>query len=159
MKRTLTSTAPDTVRARPHVSGQTTRYKAEPAKLTALSARVMCASGSFTSEQRAERFRPGRFIGALALLVAAGTFALAHDPRSAEQQNARVIGMQLADAEHLFSLGAGDYSRPAESTAEVTLDAQDRFEIDRMFRLTAAASSGLAPASGDRARARADATR
>lgn len=139
----------DASRAYPHVEGRSTRFKAEPTKLTRLAARVMCASGSFSTEHRAARSSSGRFLGALALVLAAGTLAIAGDARPVDQQ-ARAIATQLAHSDHVLSLGVGEFLDPDASVAEapVTLDAQDRFEIARLFRLTAVASQALAPAAG-----------
>jgi hypothetical protein len=145
--------APTAIRAFPHVSGQTTRFKAEPTKLTGAAARVMAASGNFSTTRGAPRSSSGILLGALVLVVAAGALAVTGDARPVGGE-ARVTATQLALSDHLLSLGAGEYMDPAASAAKApdTLDAQDRFEIDRLFRLTArvnaAASQELAPAAG-----------
>ena len=143
--------APTAVRAFPHVSGESRRFKAEPTKLTGVAARVMAASGNFSTTRADARPSFGLYLGGLVLVAAAGIFAVTGDARPVGGE-ARVTTTQLAVSDHMPSLGAGEYmDPPAAATAAKapdTLDAQDRFEIDRLFRLTAAASQELAPAAG-----------
>ena len=124
-------------RALPYVGGESRRYKAEPTQLSQLAARVMCASGAFTSEGQETHFRFGRILGALALLLAAGTLAVAGDGRRVDKQ-AWIAQAQLAQSDTLFSLGVGDYVEPPAAAAAPQLSAQDRFEIDRFLRQGAA---------------------
>ncbi len=140
------------VRPFPHVSGETKRFKAEPTKLTGVAARVMSASGNFSTKHGSAPSFSGLWAGALALLVmAAGTLAVAGGTPPADQ-SAPVAGPQLADSDQAWSLGVGEFMEPAAPKAPAALDAQDRYEIDRLFRLTAraiaTASQDLAPAAG-----------
>jgi hypothetical protein len=142
--------APTAVRAFPHVSGESRRFKAEPTKLTGVAARVMAASGNFSTTRAGARPSFGLYLGGLVLVAAAGIFAVTGDARPVGGE-ARVIATQLAVSDHMPSLGAGedmDPPAPSATKAPDTLDPQDRFEIDRLFRLTAAASQELAPAAG-----------
>jgi hypothetical protein len=139
-------------RAYPHVTGQSLRVKAEPTRLTLLAARVMCASGNFTTEHSPARSNAGLFIGAVMVALAAGTLAVAGGP---SVQPARVDASLLAVSDQVFALGLSEYVPPAAAPAQATdaRDAQDRFEIARFFRLTAAANQALAPAAGPPRRA------
>lgn len=136
MNDKITASATAT-RALPYVEGESRRYKAEPTQLNELAARVMCASGAFTSESQETHFRFGRILGALALLLAAGTLAVAGDGRRVDSQ-AWIAQAQLAQSDTLFSLGVGDYVEPAAPAAAPQLSAQDRFEIARFLRQGAA---------------------
>ena len=139
--------AMESARAYPHVDGRSIRFKAEPTKLTTLAARIMCASGNFSTEHRAARSHAGLFFSAVIVALAAGTLAVAGGP---SVQEARLTGPQLAVSDHVFSLGMGAYIAGDASPAKQAdaLDAQDRFEIARFFRLAAAADGALAPAAG-----------
>ena len=145
--------AANAVRAFPHVGGQTIRFKAEPAKLTQLAVRVMCAVGTFSTERRPVRSSSGHLFGVMAALLVAGTLVLAADARPVDRM-ARLAGPELAVSDRMFALGVAEYfgevARPAD--AAETLDAQDRFEIARLFRRTAEAAQSLAPAAGPAAR-------
>ena len=143
--------APTAVRAFPHVSGESRRFKAEPTKLTGVAARVMAASGNFSTTRGGPRPSFGLYLGGLVLVAAAGILAFTGDSRPVGGE-ARVTTTQFAVSGHLPSLGAGEDmdppAAPSAAKAPDTLDAQDRFEIDRLFRMTAAASQELAPATG-----------
>ena len=136
MNAKVTSLAVAT-RALPYVGGESRRYKADPTALNRLAARVMCASGAFSTEGKETHFRFGRILGALALLLAAGTLAVAGDGRRVDKQ-AWIAQAQLAQADTLFSLGVGDYVEPPAAAPQ--LSAQDRFEVDRFLRQGTAAN-------------------
>lgn len=139
---TIASPAPlDFVRAFPHVSGQSRRVKAEPTKLTRTTAAMMGASGVLCTRGHEPSFRPWRFVAAAALVLTAATLAVAGDHRPAE--NARGAHLLIAQSDALLSLGVGDHAgdlanlAPAAAPA-AALDAQDRFEVERLFRLSGA---------------------
>ena len=136
MNAKVTSLAVAT-RALPYVGGESRRYKADPTALNRLAARVMCASGAFSTEGKETHFRFGRILGALALLLAAGTLAVAGDGRRVDKQ-AWIAQAQLAQVDTLFSLGVGDYVEPPAAAPQ--LSAQDRFEVDRFLRQGTAAN-------------------
>src|SRR5262245_5326360 len=125
MTKALESTA-GPVRAYQHVGGQSTRFKAKPTKLTRLAARVMCASGCFTTRRRPAWSRSGHFFGALAVLLAAGTLAIAGGPSSYDR-DASIALAQLALPDQMFSLGVGEYLGTVASLAPAAepLAAQD----------------------------------
>ncbi|HEY7608381.1 MAG TPA: hypothetical protein VIF14_04045 [Alphaproteobacteria bacterium] len=139
MLQVATSPA-DAVRPYPYVTGPSRRFKAAPTELSRLSASVMCASGVFSTGSRPQRLRSGPFFGAVVLLLTAATLALAGDPRPADRA-ARPPQTLLAMSDQLFSLGVGDDrgSDARAAAAPDALSAQDRFEIARMFRKSAAA--------------------
>ena len=133
----------------PYVSGETRRFKAEPSKLGPLAARVMGASGSFSTKRMAAAEGRGRgapiMWGAL-LFVVAGAFAVAgsHTPTSEPTR----LQAKLIDAgERMPALGMEDYAAPKElaeapPAQAMDHDRQDQFEIARFLR-------HLAPASGN----------
>jgi hypothetical protein len=93
----------------------------------------MSASGVFSTNGQGKPFRPGRFIAALAFVLTAATLAIAGDPGTG-----RVDAPPLAVSEQLLSLGVTEYSglnelAPAAGPSD-RLGAQDRFEVERMFR-------------------------
>lgn len=140
---TIASPAPlDFVRAFPHVSGQTRRVKAEPTKLTRTTAAMMGASGVLSTKSLEPTFRPWRFVAAAALVVMAATLAVAGDQRPAGETT-RGAHLLMGHSDALASLGVGDYAgslaelAPAAAPAAV-LDAQDRYEVERLFRLSGA---------------------
>ena len=122
------------VRAHPYVDGHTKRFKSEPTKLNSLALRVMCASGSFSSKRAAAvRSRPGRFFGAVALLLTAGTFAITGDAHQVDGR-AWTINALSAQPDSLFTLGVDDYRPIAAPQASLGLNDQDQFEIARFYR-------------------------
>lgn len=140
---TIASPAPlDFVRAFPHVSGQSRRVKAEPTKLTPTAAAMMGASGVLCTRGHEPTFRPWRFVAAAALVLTAATLAVAGDQRPAND-HAHGAHLLIAHSDALLSLGVGDYAgdlsdlAPAAAPA-AALNAQDRFEIERLFRLSRA---------------------
>ena len=139
---TISSPAPlDFVRAFPHVSGNSRRVKAAPTVLTPTAAAMMAASGAFRTKNQEPAFRPWRFIAAAMLVLTAATLAVAGDQRPSGE-SARGAHLLLAQSDALSSLGVGEYAGDlaelAPAAAPVALDAQDRFEVDRMFRLSGA---------------------
>ena len=140
-----------TVHAHPHVGGRSTRVKAEPARLTRLAALMMCASGNFTTQHRPVRSTAASLVAATALLLSAGTLVIAGDARPLEP-DARFAAPVVSD--QMFSLGIGEYSGPATAASDRP-NAQDRFEIARLYRLTAEANQKLAPGAGPSTGARA----
>jgi len=140
----MTISAPpplDFVRPIPHVSGQSRRVKAAPTVLTPTAAAMMAASGAFRTKTEAPSFRPWRFAAAAALVLTAATLAVAADQRPADE-SARGAHLLLAQSDAFVSLGVGDYagalSELAPAAAPAPLDGQDRFEVERMFRLSGA---------------------
>jgi hypothetical protein len=138
---TIASPAPlDFVRALPHVSGQTRRVKAEPTKLTRTTAAMMGASGVLSTKNQEPGFRPWRFVAAAAIVLTAATLAVAGDQRPAGD-SALGAHLLIAQSDALLSLGVGDYAgdladlAPAAAPA-AALDDQDRFEVERLFRLS-----------------------
>ena len=99
----------------------------------------MCASGVFITDGQVQRLRLGRFIAAVAVVVTAATLAVAGDQRPSDD-SARANHLLLAQSDALSSLGVGEYTGASEladlapAAAPDTLGAQDRFEIERMFR-------------------------
>jgi hypothetical protein len=140
----MSATPVETTRALPYVSGHSRRVKAAPTALTATTAAMMCASGVFSTEGQVQRFRPGRFIAAIAVALTAATLAIAGDQRPAAE-TARGSHLLLAQSDALYSLGVGDYTNAGElaalapAAAPAALDSQDQFEIARMFRRAAGA--------------------
>lgn len=138
----VTATPIETARALPYVSGESRRVKAAPTALTPTAAAMMCASGVFSTDGQVQRFRFGRFIAAAAMVVTAATLAVAADQRPSE--SARGHHLLLAQSDALPSLGVGDYTGASEladlapAAAPDALGAQDRFEIERMFRRSGA---------------------
>jgi hypothetical protein len=144
----MTTSTPSRVRALPHVSGETRRVKSEPAKLSALSARVMSASGAFSTKRGAAgaRVGAGPILWAALFFVAAGTFAVARDQGPASDAS-RLEAMIVDGAEHVAALGVEAYVPPkdvVEAPAAVDHDRQDQYEIARFLR-HAAPASGPAP--------------
>ena len=129
------------IRAIPYVTGESRRVKAEPTKLSPLSAKMMSASGTFSTRRGAASFPLGRVAGAVAVLAMAVALALGGDGRSGDAQT-QMANAYLAQSDDFFMLGLGEYSlRPAiEQRSELddnpldVLDSQDRFEIDRFTR-------------------------
>jgi hypothetical protein len=139
---TIASPAPlDFVRAFPHVSGQTRRVKAAPTALTRTTAAMMGASGVLSTKGQEPTFRPWRFAGAALLVLTAATLAVAGDQRPTGEM-ARGAHLLLAQSDALSSLGVGEYAGDladlAPAAAPATLDPQDRFEVERLFRLSEA---------------------
>jgi hypothetical protein len=139
----VTATPVETARALPYVSGDSRRVKAAPTVLTPTAAAMMCASGVFSTEGQVQRIRLGRFIAAAALVVTAATLAVAGDQRPYDD-TARGNHLLLAQSDALPSLGVGDYTAASDlaqlapAAAPNAHEAQDRFEIERMFRLSGA---------------------
>ena len=140
---TISSPAPlDFVRAFPHVSGMSRRVKAAPTALTPTAAAMMAASGAYRTKNQEPTFRPWRFVAAAMLVLTAATLAVAGDQRPSGE-SARGAHLLLAQSDALSSLGVGDYAAAALSdlapaAAPAPLDAQDRFEVERLFRLSGA---------------------
>jgi hypothetical protein len=129
--------------AHPHVSGETRRVKAEPARLDRLCARVMCASGAFsTTRAAASGSRGAPIVWAALFFVAAGTFAVARD--QAPLSDASRLQAMIVD-ERVHALGMEAYVPPKDvAEAPTDHDRQDQFEIARFLR-HAAPASGPAP--------------
>jgi hypothetical protein len=139
---TIASPAPlDFVRAFPHVSGSSRRIKAAPTVLTPTAAAMMAASGAFRTKNEEPAFRLWRFAAAAFLVLSAATLAVAADHRPLGE-SAKVNHLLLAQSDALSSLGVGDYAGDladlAPAAAPAPLDPQDRFEVERMFRLSGA---------------------
>jgi hypothetical protein len=139
---TIASPAPlDFARAFPHVSGQTRRVKAVPTALTRTTAAMMGASGVLSTKVREPTFRPWRFAGAALLVLTAATLAIAGDQRPTGE-TARGAHLLLAHSDAFSSLGVGEYAGDladlAPAAAPAPLDAQDRFEVERLYRLSGA---------------------
>jgi len=139
MTNMLGASLPGFVRAHPHVAGHTRRFKAAPAKLNRLALQIMCASGAFSAERAAARLRPGRFLGAVAFLLAAGTLAIAGDAHQIDER-AWIASALSAQPDSLFTLGVDDYHPPAVVEVSPDRDGQDQFEIARLYRKSAATS-------------------
>lgn len=142
---TIASPAPlNFVRAFPHVGGQSRRVKAAPTALTPTAAAMMGASGAVSTKTQAPSFPAWRFAAAALLVLSAATLAIAGDQRS-NIESARGAHMLLALSDAFTSLGVGEYAagladlEPAAAPAPaVPLDGQDRFEVERLFRLSGA---------------------
>ncbi|MBL8662238.1 MAG: hypothetical protein JNM29_05395 [Candidatus Odyssella sp.] len=132
------------VRAFPHVGGQSRRVKAAPTALTQTAAAMMGASGVICTKTRAPSFPARRFAAAALLVLSAATLAIAGDQRWSGD-SARGAHMLLAHSDAFASLGVGEYGAalselaPAAAPAPAApLDGQDRFEVERLFRLSGA---------------------
>jgi len=126
----------------PYVGGESTRFKAAPKPLNRTAAKVMCASGAFNGNGAAAKLRSGWFLGAAVAIVAVGSLAIAHGAPPAEQP-APVAAAAASLADLAPSLGLGDHVavQRAEAPQDGTqyLSAQDRYEIDRFYRMSGAA--------------------
>ena len=130
------------IRAFPYVTGVSRRVKAEPTKLSPLSAKIMSASGTFSTRRGIASFPLGRIAGAVAVLSMAVVLALGGDHRPGDAQT-QMADARLVQADGFFTLGLGDsLEYPAfeqRSELEVSPPAfangQDRFEIARLTRL------------------------
>ena len=139
---TIASPAPlNFVRAFPHVSGQSRRVKAAPTVLTRTAAAMMGASGVVCTKTQAPSFPAWRFAAAALLVLSAATLAIAGDQRS-NSESARGGHLLVAQWDAFVSLGVGEYAADLgelePAAAPAPLDAQDRFEIERLFRLSGA---------------------
>ena len=129
------------IRALPYVAGVSRRVKAEPTKLSALSAKMMSASGTFSTRRGGASFPFGRIAGAMAVLAMAGAVVLGGDRSSVDAQT-QAADARVIQSDEFFKLGLGDYShRPAiEQRSEMmndpleSVDGQNRFEIGRFVR-------------------------
>ena len=145
MVMTIASPAPlNFVRAFPHVSGQSRRVKAAPTVLTRTAAAMMGASGVVCTKTQAPSFPAWRFAAAALLVLSAATLAIAGDQRS-NSESARGGLPLTAQSDAFVSLGVGEFAadladlEPAAAPAPAApLGAQDRFEIERLFRLSGA---------------------
>lgn len=126
----------DSVRPFPHVGGVSRRVKAAPTVLTPTAAAMMAASGAFRTKAEAPSFRPWRFAAAAALALTAATLAVAGDQRPADE-GALNAHLAFAPSDALASIDVGDdagaLSDLKPAAAPAPLDAQDRFEVERMF--------------------------
>jgi hypothetical protein len=133
----------------PHVSGETRRFKAEPAKLSELSARIMSASGAFSTKRGAAAagVRGAPILWAALFFVAAGTFAVARDQVPTGDE-ARLQAKIVNAAERALALGVEEYVPPKDTVAAAPTDhdRQDQREIARFLRHLTPASGPSAPA-------------
>ena len=85
-------------------------------------------------------FQPWRFLGVIAMLMAAGTLAVAGKLRS-DDGDARAVITPPVVSEHMSSFDVVDYGGSVMSVAKASndLSPQDHFEFDRLFRNGAAA--------------------
>jgi hypothetical protein len=143
----MPTSPPSRIRAPlPHVSGETRRVKAEPAKLSELSARIMSASGAFSTKRGSSGagIGAGPFLWAALFFVAAGTFAVASNQGPASDAS-RLQAVIVDD--RVAALGMAEYEAPkVVAEAPTDHDRQDQLEIARFLR-------HLAPASGPSERA------
>ena len=100
----------DTARACPHVGGSSTRFKATPLRLTRLAARIMCATGNFSTRRSPARASVAPFLGAFMALLAGATLVIAAE---AGHVDGPIASAQAAISPHMFSLGVGEFSQPA----------------------------------------------
>jgi hypothetical protein len=103
---------------------------------------MMGASGVLSTKNAEPGFRPWRFVAAAAVGLTAATRAVAGDQRPAAE-SAHGAHLLIAQSDAFTSLGVGDYAgdlsdlAPAAAPAPA-LDEQDRFEVERLFRLSGA---------------------
>jgi len=140
-------------RALPYVNGESRRFKADPTKLTPLAGKVMMASGALSTRRRdAVSFPMGRIVGAMALVAAMAAVFLGGSPNNGQTQVAAAPGVETqtlvagivdrrepAAAERQPEMRAETPALSELTPAAGVVEGQDRFEIDRFFRLDAAA--------------------
>jgi len=138
--------APATIRALPYTGGDSTRFKAEPTRLTPLAGKIMMASGALSTRRRVVSVPLGRIAGAIAFLGLSAAFFLfdgqqpnrarmeALAPAAGETQPLPVI-LFVENPEPIEQRAAGTERDAADAVAAI--DSQDRFEIARFIRLSA----------------------
>lgn len=133
--------------AHPYVSGETRRFKAEPTKLGPLAARIMSASGAFSTKRTAAPRRHGApVLWAALFFVAAGTFAVARD-HAPMSEATRLQAILVEGGERVLALGMEEYAPPQDiAEAPATHDSQDQMEIARFLRYAAPAAGPATPA-------------
>jgi hypothetical protein len=135
-----------TIRPLPYTGGESTRFKAEPTRLTPLAGKIMMASGALSTRRHAVSLPMGRIFGAMALLGLSAAFFLIDGQHSNTAQTQAAIHAP-ADAQ-LLSVGLFENAEPIAREqpaaleryapgAGAEIDSQDQFEIARFIRLSA----------------------
>lgn len=133
--------------ALPYVEGESRRFAAAPTKLTPLAGKVMLASGALSTRRKVAPIPIVRIVGMMALMALA--YFIASGPNSVQTQHMDTTRSQAlaaatvwdVDQRKTIATKRGPETRgellDLPSTAD-DVERQDRFEIDRFIRLSAA---------------------